>query len=130
MKNYLLLIPILIVLGVVVFYMISSSPEPKKELPICTGDKDVDVTVKITDSGFEPKDLNIKQCDTVEWVNETEEEKWPASDLHPTHEIYPQFDPREPIEHGKSWSFTFDQVGEWRYHDHLFSINRAKIVVE
>lgn len=54
---------------------------------------------------------------------------WPASNPHPTHEVYPEFDPRRPIEADSSWSFRFDKSGEWRYHDHLAPLFEGKIVV-
>lgn len=77
------------------------------------------ITVVRTPDGYEPKDVTIKVGDTVEWVNESGEYHWPASDLHPTHGVYPEFDPKTPVAPDTAWQFTFTQAGEWRYHDHI-----------
>lgn len=82
------------------------------------------------EKGYEPKDLRIRQGDTVIFENDSTEDRWPASNIHPTHEIYPELDPGKPVTPGSSWEFRFDQAGEWRYHDHLFPTVVGKIVVE
>ncbi|MDO8594723.1 MAG: hypothetical protein Q7R93_04405 [bacterium] len=43
-----------------------------------------------------------------------------ASDVHPTHLLYPEFDQYKTDQRGKDeFRFTFDKVGTWGYHDHL-----------
>lgn len=86
--------------------------------------------VRVTDQGFVPQSVTIKKGSRVEFVNETQFETWPASDLHPTHGIYPEFDPREPVPVGQKWAFTFKNSGEWRYHDHLKPNRRGIVRVE
>ena len=87
-------------------------------------------TVEITAEGYAPTELTIRAGTVVTWVNRDALGHWPASDFHPTHTLYPEFDSREPIEPGRSWSFRFEQQGTWRWHDHLFSHLRGRIVVE
>ena len=70
-------------------------------------------------SGYQPAELTVERGDTVRFVNNSGDYHWPASDLHPTHGIYPDFDPRRPIATDEVWEFSFDRVGEWKYHDHL-----------
>jgi len=53
----------------------------------------------------------------------------PASDLHLTHGIYPEFDPQEPIDPKNSWSFQFLKFGKWKFHDHLNPYYRGIINV-
>lgn len=77
------------------------------------------VVVTLTKDGFVPSELHIAVGDTVAFVNTTGELFWPASNLHPSHGIYPEFDPLEPVPADSVWSFTFLNAGEWRYHDHL-----------
>jgi plastocyanin len=77
------------------------------------------VIITRTASGYEPKEVTIKKGDIVLWRNESGEYHWPASDLHPTHAVYPEFDPLMPISSGEEWKFKFEQVGEWKYHDHI-----------
>jgi plastocyanin len=86
-------------------------------------------TVVRTQEGFEPSELTITQGDTVRFISETGEAFWPASDAHPSHGIYPAFDPKEPIEGSATWDFTFDEVGSWNYHDHISSHAKGKIHV-
>ncbi len=75
--------------------------------------------VSMTDSGYTPKDLTVKRGDTVTFINNGTKDIWPASAPHPSHTDYPAFDPKQGVAVGESWSFTFDRVGNWRFHDHL-----------
>ncbi len=85
--------------------------------------------VEMTADGFVPAETTIDKNSTVVFINKDNKTHWPASDVHPTHEIYPQFDPKRDIEPGKSWSFKFTKVGKWRIHDHLFPHFRGQITV-
>lgn len=76
--------------------------------------------VNMTSAGYNPEDLSIDQGTTVIFENVGSEALWPASNIHPTHEIYSEFDPKQPILPGETWKFTFTRAGTWRYHDHLF----------
>ncbi len=101
-------------------------------------------TVVYTDSGFSPNLLTVKRGETVTFVNEGSDTFWPASAMHPTHKVYPGsdiekcgtaeapkiFDACRGIQPGGSWSFTFDEIGSWNYHNHLNPKNFGKIVVE
>lgn len=88
-------------------------------------------TITFANGGYEPKEVSIKVGEKVTFVNGSEAEyMWPASNLHPTHELYPEFDPREPIGPGDSWSFVFEKRGMWGFHDHLFSNRRGTVNVE
>ncbi|TSC74815.1 MAG: Uncharacterized protein G01um101433_989 [Parcubacteria group bacterium Gr01-1014_33] len=80
-------------------------------------------------NGFVPQEITIAKGGTVIFTTTRGKEFWPASDLHPTHKIYPEFDPKEPIEPGASWSFRFNEIGEWKYHDHLSPLFRGMIRV-
>ena len=76
-------------------------------------------TITITENGYSPQNIEIEQGTTVVFENESGPDRWPASNDHPTHLIYPEFDPQEAITAGSSWSFQFNKVGDWGYHDHL-----------
>ncbi|GIU68236.1 MAG: hypothetical protein KatS3mg001_086 [Candidatus Pacearchaeota archaeon] len=100
--------------------------------------------VEITPSGFSPSVLTIKKGERVTWINKAGRESWPASAIHPTHRVYPGsdinkcgtseesliFDACRGIPPGESWSFTFNEVGSWKYHDHLQASVTGTIVVE
>lgn len=86
--------------------------------------------IEMTAEGFKPDTVTIEQNSKVEFVNKDSQPHWPASNVHPTHEIYPEFDPKRPIDPGNSWSFEFSKVGSWQFHDHLFPHFRGQIVVK
>lgn len=77
--------------------------------------------VVLTDKGFIPEQVSIKLHGTVAFSTDRNRPFWPASNLHPTHGIYPEFDPRGSLSPSGSWTFRFDKAGEWKYHDHLRS---------
>lgn len=97
-------------------------------------------TVSYTGEGFSPATITITAGDTVEFVNESGPDMWVASAQHPTHKIYPEtslldclgsaFDQCAATGVGTSWSFTFNQIGSWGYHNHARASDRGRIVVE
>ena len=86
-------------------------------------------TIIMKADNFEPLNITIKKNTKVIFKNEDNVARWPASNLHPTHGIYPEFDPQEPVIAGDEWSFVFDKVGNWKYHDHLIPSIRGEIKV-
>src|SRR5689334_8151471 len=68
--------------------------------------KDGEVIIKMTEDGFKPDHIHIKKGTKVRFVNKDKVFHWPASDFHPTHGLYPEFDPRVPIAMGKEWDFV------------------------
>lgn len=101
-------------------------------------------TVTYTNNGYSPSSVTINTGETVTFVNENSRDMWPATVIHPTHTVYPDssiqkcgtseadsiFDACTGITPGNSWSFTFDEVGDWRYHDHLQPSQTGTIVVQ
>ena len=53
-------------------------------------------TIVLSDEGFYPEEITIQKGEVVRFVTERDKEFWPASNLHPTHEIYSEFDSKEP----------------------------------
>ncbi len=86
-------------------------------------------SIVLNADGFKPAEITIQKGDSVVFTSTKGIEFWPASDLHPSHTIYPEFDPREPVPASSPWTFKFDQVGSWRFHDHLFSSERGVVNV-
>ena len=103
-----------------------------------------EATVTYTDDGFSPATVTVAQGSTVHFVNQSSGEFWPASAMHPTHIVYPGsgielcgtavaltiFDACGGVASGGTWSFTFNEVGQWGYHDHLNASHFGKVVVE
>lgn len=101
-------------------------------------------TVEITENGFSPSSLTIFRGDRVKFVNIGSSPSWPASAVHPTHKVYPGsniekcgtveenliFDACEGLAPGEDYTFEFNEIGTWSYHDHLHANLRGTIVVE
>lgn len=97
-----------------------------------------------TENGFMPSALRVEAGTTVTFRNESIAPMWPASAMHPMHTVYPGssiekcgaseqpsiFDACAGIASGSEWSFTFSQIGTWRYHDHLQPSHFGTVVVE
>lgn len=77
--------------------------------------------ITYTKLGFEPDQIILPQGSLVEFRNQSDVPVWPASNIHPAHTEYPGFDPLKTIAPGESWSFRFNQAGEWHYHNHIGS---------
>lgn len=74
--------------------------------------------ISYTNSCYSPANRTIKRGETIRFVNNSNRDMWPASDTHPAHNIYPEFDAKKDIAPGGTYSFTFTKVGSWKYHDH------------
>lgn len=106
-----------------IFKEAPQAKEPAQQLPAPT------VTIIMRDDGYSTSTVALKEGDVVAFVNEGSTDRWPASDLHPTHEIYSDLDPRGPVAPGATWSFEFARCGMWRFHDHLKPSIRGMIEV-
>lgn len=124
----ILVLSVLIIAGVVFYFLQTSSSNETKFFP-GSEVKPGDIVVTITDSKVEPAELTIKVGQKVTFVNKSLDFAWPASNPHPTHTDYPEFDPREPLDVNEAWSFTFTRVGDWKHHDHLKPSRRGVIKV-
>ena len=88
-------------------------------MPVTSDGEVAHYEVTYADGQFEPARLEVKLGDHVMFINLSDDYVWPASNIHPTHEIYPGFDPEMGLGPGQSWTMVFDQPGDWRYHNHL-----------
>lgn len=111
------------------FMGISGRNETRSFLATLLGKTHNSLAIVLTEEGFNPKKIIIQKGDTVIFTTTRQAAFWPASDLHPTHDIYSEFDPKQPVEPQRTWSFTFTKIGEWRYHDHLAPLFRGTITV-
>lgn len=85
--------------------------------------------ITYTDNGFEPKEVTVSLGTMVHFVNESSGAMWVASDDHPAHTDLPTFDQFKGGKPGEQFVYVFDQVGEWKYHDHLNPTAVGTIVV-
>lgn len=99
-------------------------------------------TVTYTSSGFSPQTLTVSVGTTVRFENDGGGAMWVASDVHPSHTEY---DGTSRSEHctedgisnsfdqcdsGDVYTFTFDKVGEFDYHNHRNAQHGGTIVVQ
>ncbi len=97
--------------------VINNQINPEEKL--INNEKISKININIDDNGFSPSSLKINKGDIVAFTNIGKNAHWPASNNHPSHEIYPEFDPKKPISPGSSWEFQFNKSGSWKMHDHL-----------
>lgn len=88
-----------------------------------------EIIIKYTESGFIPSKINITKGQTISFINNSNKSFWPASNDHPTHTIYPEFDSKTPISPGNKFIFTFDKIGTWGFHNHLEPSQTGTITV-
>ena len=93
------------------------------------GVNDDELIIRMNENGFEPKELTVVEGDEVLFINNDNVDRWPASNFHPTHTLYPEFDPMGSIKPGESWKMRFEKVGTHRMHDHLIPHMTGTIVV-
>lgn len=96
------------------------------------------------DTGYSPSPLTVKVGDTVVWKNQSSTNVWTGSAMHPAHTVYSgttlqqhcpdadnaAFDQCKAEGPGTTWSFTFNKVGEWGYHNHVKANHFGKIIVQ
>ncbi len=151
MKTLYLIVGLVIVVGVG-FLVLGRGGNETANLIDKTGDGAAveggaavqETIITFTDGGYTPKEVTIRKGDTVTWKNNSSADMWTATAIHPTHRVYPgsdiekcgtaegagMFDACRGIPTGNSYSFTFNEVGTWKYHDHLNLGKFGTIVVE
>ncbi len=108
----------------------SSTPKTQAELPTkatshFSDESDVEgndiqvFEVVYNGNAFVPARLDIKRNDIVVFKNQSKTDFWPASNPHPTHTLYPEFDAKQALSSGKIFQFKFSKAGDWGYHNHL-----------
>lgn len=139
-KLGLIVIALILAVGVVVYVMAFNEPTEQSEpdssaaqqaasVPTARQNpespKTETVSVTYSDNGFSPQEITITKGSTVNFVNKASMPLWVASDPHPTHTDYPEFDTMQKRDSypdmGENYSFTFNKVGTWKYHSHTAS---------
>ena len=149
-RNVLIWVVVIVAILILIVLALGSLDTNKESLDIGVrpspsgGEVSQSFLVEIIGSGFSPSTLTINKGDTVTFQNIHPEESWPASAVHPTHTVYPGsgiskcgtveesmiFDACGGIspDYG-TYSFTFNEIGTWNYHDHLDSGKTGTITV-
>ncbi len=87
-------------------------------------------TIILRNDGFHPRVITIKAGETVTFKTARTKYFWPASDFHPSHTLYSDFDPKVPVGPSESWTFTFTEAGTYPFHDHLAAFYSGMIRVQ
>jgi len=87
--------------------------------------------VQITETGFVPQTIKIKQGQSVTWVNTDQAMHQVAADPFPSHSKLPSLYSEESLSQNESYTFTFDKQGTYTYHDPLNPVElKATVIVE
>ena len=105
-------------------------PPTTPQRPVISPDEPVYADVMMSQDGFRPAQLTIKKNTIVRFKNVGEGNMWPASNPHPNHTDYQDFDARRRVKPGETYEFKFARLGTWGYHDHLNPGLTGRIVVE
>lgn len=89
-----------------------------------------EAVIEYKDGIFNPATLRALTGTKVTFVNKGAKEVWPASGIHPTHQICPGFDAKQALKSGKTYSFTFTKAGDCPFHNHLAPAEKGKIEVK
>lgn len=155
--NSIWVIIVLIIVIIGGWFLLSATPSDTSstittdQAPV-TASTEVDVpptsptpntTVTYSDQGFSPSSITVALGTTVTFVNQSTNDMWIASAMHPTHTVYggtslsqhcpdtdnSAFDECKGDAPGNSFSFTFNKEGVWKYHDHLDASKFGTIIV-
>jgi plastocyanin/methionine-rich copper-binding protein CopC len=74
-----------------------------------------EVTIPLENLRFSAANLIISKGTEVTWTNRDAVEHFVNSDPHPSHNVLPSLN-STAISQGRSYSFTFNDLGEWGYH--------------
>ncbi len=153
MKNYLIIgsIAIIVIIGVA---MLTGNKDQSAQSPVSNPNTAIQIpstqpnespqtntnplntinsqntSIDYTDNGFSPKSITVKVGSTVTWTNSSSGPMWVASNPHPTHTDYPEFDEKSNAANGGTYSFTFTKVGSWGYHNHKDPSKGGTVIVQ
>lgn len=83
-----------------------------------------------TNTGFQPSFVSIRNGDSVKFRNQSDIGMWVASNPHPTHNDYPEFDQHASIAKGGEFTFRFSKSGVWGFHNHMNANHQAVVSVD
>ncbi len=108
----------------------NTTPSAPEEAPSAASTPKQKHEVTYTADGFAPAVLSIAVGDTVTFTNKSGSAFLPASNPHPMHTDYSDFDSKTEIPDEKTYEFIFTKPGEWGYHNHLNPKMMGVVVVK
>jgi plastocyanin len=79
----------------------------------------VPARVTITPQGFVPATLTIRQGQAVVWTNSDSATHQVDSDPYPSNNYLTDFNELQPMPYNGQFSFIFNKIGSYTYHDNL-----------
>lgn len=91
-------------------------------------------TIVYTDDGFSPQMVTVAKGGEVVFVNRSGMPLWVASNPHPAHTDYPEFDTPKILgdrmpRMKEDIRFTFQKVGSWGFHNHSASGDTSEVAI-
>lgn len=130
MKNKIIVVSlVLIIVGGLTYYFTNNKKVSEVDMNLTKELTTDSLTVVYTNEDFTPKKISIKKGQTVKFINNSDRKMWVASNDHPMHLIYPEFDQKEITLRGSVYEFKFEKTGNWDYHNHLVSSHGGTIEV-
>jgi plastocyanin len=88
------------------------------------------LVVEYKAEGFVPKTMKIRVGTSVTFVNTIANDMWVASNPHPLHTGLKGFDQLKSTPKGGKYTYTFNTIGNYSYHNHAKPQNTGLIIVE
>jgi plastocyanin len=123
---------LLIAVGFVAYFTLHSSKQTATTTANVIPTKNViPAQVSITNAGFVPSRITVKVGNVVTWTNSDTALHWVASDPYPTDNTLADFNAEQGLSQNDNFSFVFNKVGTYTYHDNLnpYTI-KGTVVVE
>lgn len=114
-----LLIALFVVIGLLAKSYDQKSTKSKASTSQPASIKDKLVNIAITSKGYNPSVVTIVKGDVVVWTNQDTAIHKVNSDPFPTDNQYSQLNSTIPLKTKYNYSFVFNQVGTYHYHDDL-----------
>lgn len=118
-----------VVIAVVVLAVTQLLMPDKVAAPLTAEVKDRPV-IQITDNGFSPATLKVAAGTTVRWVNKTTSPHQVGSNPYPDRTALPGLYSGEPLAPEASYEYTFEQAGNWGYHDSTKPTMNGMVIVD
>ena len=89
-----------------------------------------EAVIEYRGGAFDPSTLRVLAGTRVTFVNKSAKPVWPASGVHPTHEICPGFDALQSLKQGETYAFVFEEAKDCPFHNHAAPGEKGVIEVK
>lgn len=133
MKARLIILLLLGIAGFSGYFLIKKNSENKQsakntQLQKARKPLPKEITIKLSNNGFEPKEVNIEVGTAVRWVNISSAKQTVNSDNYPTNQLNKELN-FGVFSSGSSVVYIFQKTGEYGYHNQFKPDQKGKIIV-